>query len=48
LYGAHPRWIIDTLFACTAQTLSEFAASDQWMGSAHGTAAFSLERNHPD
>jgi hypothetical protein len=20
LYGAHPRWVIDTLFACTAQT----------------------------
>jgi len=42
LYGAHPRWVIDTLFACTAQTLGEFAASGQWMGSAHGTAAFSL------
>ena len=42
LYGAHPRWIIDTLFACTAQTLSEFAANPQWMGAAHGTPAFSL------
>jgi len=42
LYGAHPRWVIDTLFASTAQTLAEFAASDQWMGSAHGTPAFSL------
>lgn len=42
LYGAHPRWVIDTLFACTAQTLAQFAASGQWMGNAHGTAAFSL------
>jgi hypothetical protein len=32
LYGAHPRWVIDTLFACTAQTLSEFAANPRWMG----------------
>lgn len=42
LYGTHPRWVIDTLFACTAQTLSEFAASDKWMGSPNGTPAFSL------
>ncbi len=42
LYGAHPRWVIDTLFACTAQTLSEFAANPRWMGSANGTPAFSL------
>ena len=42
LYGAHPRWVIDTLFACTAQTLSEFAANPQWMGAAGGTPAFSL------
>jgi len=42
LYGAHPRWVIDTLFACTARTLSEFAASDKWMSEANGTAAFSL------
>jgi Putative transposase/Transposase zinc-binding domain len=42
LYGAHPRWLIDTLFACTAQTLSEFAANPQWMGATHGTPAFSL------
>jgi hypothetical protein len=46
LYGAHPRWVIDTLFACTAQTLSEFAANPQWMGVAGGvsagTPAFSL------
>ncbi|MBK5206009.1 MAG: IS91 family transposase [Polaromonas sp.] len=42
LYGAHPRWVIDTLFTCTAQTLSEFAANPRWMGVAAGTAAFSL------
>ena len=39
LYGAHPRWVIDTLFATTAQTLNAFAANPQWLG---GTAAFSL------
>lgn len=42
LYGAHPRWVIDTLFACTAQTLSEFAANPRWMGMAGGTPALSL------
>ena len=42
LYGAHPRWLIDTLFACTAQTLSEFAANPKWMGVANGTPALSL------
>jgi hypothetical protein len=42
LYGAHPRWLIDTLFACTAQTLSEFAANPRWMGATDGTPAFSL------
>jgi hypothetical protein len=42
LYGAHPRWVIDTLFTCTAQTLSEFAASDKWMSDANGAPAFSL------
>ena len=42
LYGAHPRWVIDTLFACTAQTLAEFAANPRWMGAAGGTPAFSL------
>ncbi len=41
LYGAHPRWVIDTLFACTAQTLSEFAANPKWMGAKDGTPAFS-------
>ncbi len=42
LYGAHPRWVIDTLFACTAQTLAEFAANPKWLGVAGGTPAFSL------
>ena len=42
LYGTHPRWVIDTLFASAAQTLSEFAANPRWMGVARGTAAFSL------
>lgn len=42
LYGAHPRWVIDTLFAATAQTLSEFAAKARWMGVAGGVGAFSL------
>ena len=42
LYGMHPRWVIDTLFTCTAQTLAEFAANPTWMGSAHGAPAFSL------
>ena len=42
LYGAHPRWVIDTLFACTAHTLLEFAANPKWMGTPNGTPAFSL------
>jgi hypothetical protein len=42
LYGAHPRWVIDTLFSSAAQTLSEFAANPKWMGTADGTPAFSL------
>ena len=42
LYSAHPRWVIDTLFACAAQTLAEFAANPRWMGCAGGTPAFSL------
>lgn len=42
LYGAHPRWVIDTLFACTAQTLTEFAGNARWMGVSHGTPAYSL------
>ena len=39
LYGAHPHWVIDTLFACAAQTLKAFAADPQWLG---GTPALSL------
>ena len=39
LYGAHPRWVINTLFACVAQTLTEFAANPSWLG---GQAAFTL------
>jgi hypothetical protein len=42
LFGAHPRWVIDTLFACTAQTLSEFAANPKWMAASDGTPAFTL------
>ncbi|OLP07254.1 transposase [Rhodoferax antarcticus ANT.BR] len=42
LYGAHPRWVIDTLFASVAQALSEFAANPKWMGVEAGTPAFSL------
>lgn len=42
LYGAHPRFCVDTLFTCTAQTLAEFAANPKWMGTAGGTPAFSL------
>lgn len=42
LYGAHTRWVIDTLFACTAQTLAELAANPKWMGVADGKPAFSL------
>lgn len=43
LYGAHPRWVIDTLFAATAQTLNEFAANPQWIsGEGKATPAFTL------
>ncbi len=42
LYGAHPRWLIDTLFASAARTLSEFAFNPKWMGVANGQPAFSL------
>lgn len=42
LYGAHPQWVIHTLFACTARTLTEFAAEPKWMGAAGGAPAFSL------
>ena len=42
LYGAHPRWVAGTLFACTAQTLAEFAANPKWMRVAGGAPALSL------
>lgn len=42
LYGVHSRWVIDTLFGCVAQTLSEFAANPKWMGCKDGSPAFSL------
>jgi Putative transposase/Transposase zinc-binding domain len=42
LYGAHPRWVIDALFASAARTLTEFAAQAKWMGVADGLPAFSL------
>lgn len=42
LYSAPPRWLIDTLFARTAQTLSEFAANPTWMRDANAAPAFSL------
>jgi hypothetical protein len=42
LYQYHPRWVIDTLFACAAQTLPEFATNPRWMGVGGGTPAFSL------
>ena len=32
LYGAHPHWVIDTLFASVAATLTEFAANPRWLG----------------
>jgi Putative transposase/Transposase zinc-binding domain len=36
LYGAHPRWVIDTLFASTAETLTELAANPRWIRGADG------------
>lgn len=42
LYAAHPQWVINTLFRCTAQTLGAFAANPRWMGRSGGTPAFSL------
>ncbi|MCB2029374.1 MAG: IS91 family transposase [Rhodoferax sp.] len=42
LFGAHPRWVIDTLFASIAQTLSAFATNPKWMSAAGGTPAFTL------
>jgi len=39
LYQSHPRWVMDTLFAFSAQTLGEFAANPKWLG---GQGAFTL------
>jgi len=39
LAAVHPRWLYDTLMHATAQTLTEFAANDRWLG---GTGAFTL------
>ncbi len=36
LYGAQPRWVIDTLFASTAETLTELAANPKWIRVADG------------
>ena len=35
----HARWVYDTLLACTAATLTEFAANPRWLG---GQPAFTL------
>jgi hypothetical protein len=35
----HPRWVYETLFACTAATLTEFAANARWLG---GQPSFTL------
>lgn len=32
LYRAAPKWLIETLFACVAATLKDFAANARWMG----------------
>lgn len=39
LAAVQPRWVYETLMRCSAQTLSEFAANDRWLG---GIGAFSL------
>jgi len=39
LHSAYPQWLIQTLFASTAQTLTEFAQNARWLG---GTPAFTL------
>jgi hypothetical protein len=35
----HPRWVYETLFECSAATLTAFAANARWLG---GQAAFTL------
>jgi hypothetical protein len=39
LARAHPRWVYETLLACTAATLTVFAANARWLG---GQPAFTL------
>jgi hypothetical protein len=39
LARAHPRWVYETLFGCTAATLTEFAANARWLG---GRPSFTL------
>ncbi len=39
LARVHPRWVYETLLACTAATLTAFAANDRWLG---GQPAFTL------
>ena len=39
LARAHARWVYETMLACTAATLTEFAANARWLG---GQAAFTL------
>jgi len=39
LARVHPRFVYETLLACTAASLTEFAANDRWLG---GAPAFTL------
>lgn len=39
LARAHSRWVYETLFGCTAATLTAFAANPRWLG---GRASFTL------
>lgn len=42
LYGANPRWLIETLFVCTAQTVAAFASNPQMDGRHRRHLALSL------
>ena len=46
LYSYHPRWVIDTLFACTAQTLSQFAANPRWVGGTDSAGSADQSAGH--
>ena len=39
LAARYPRWTYETLMRCVAETLTEFAANDRWLG---GVGAFTL------